>query len=183
MEEIWVDIKDYEGLYQVSNWGRVKSLERYDALGRLVEEKILKEIINSSGHLHVILSKNGVEKHYYIHQLVANAFLPNIENKPIVHHIDHNPQNNNVENLIWLTKKEHSAEHPERNEAIGKAARKACSKHINQFTRDGLFVRAWYSSMDIQRELGYDNSAIIKCCQGKRNTAYGSIWKYADEDN
>lgn len=183
MEEIWVDIKDYEGLYQVSNWGRVKSLERYDALGRLVEEKILKEIINSSGHLYVNLCKNGVEKQYYIHRLVAMHFIPNPYNKPEVHHRDHNPENNNVENLVWLTYEEHRAEHPERYETVRKSARKACSKHINQFALDGLFVRAWYSAMDIKRELGYDNSAIIKCCKGKLTQAYGSIWKYADEDN
>ena len=185
MKEIWVDIIGYEGLYQVSNYGRVKSLERYNALGRLVDEKILKGIINRDGYLFVNLSKNGVEKPYTVHRLVSEAFLPNPYNKPIAHHKDHNKLNNNVDNLVWLTHEEHKAEHPEVFEASrkvgvsGMAARKVCSKHINQFTKDGFFVRAWYSSHDIRRELGYSNSNIIKCCKGKYKTAYGYIWKYA----
>lgn len=177
--EVWKDIEGYEGLYQVSNFGRVKSLERIDSLGRHRREKILKTDINNKGHLSVKLSKNGVRKKYLIHRLVAEEFLPNPEKKPIVHHKDHNKLNNNVDNLVWLTHEEHAAEHPERNEASSKALRKVCSKHINQFTSDGLFLRAWYSSWDIQRELGYGQGHIIQCCQGKRKQAYDFIWGYA----
>ena len=175
--EIWRDIKGYEGLYQVSNYGRVKSLERIDSLGRLVKEKILKAVKHNKGHLYVHLSKNGVKKRYSVHRLVAIHFIPNPECKTDVHHKDHNPANNNVDNLVWLTHEEHKAEHPEQYETV----RKACSKHINQFTKDGLFVRTWFSSMDIERELGYDQGSIIKCCQGKYKSAYGYIWRYADE--
>lgn len=171
MKEIWVDIKDYEG-YQVSNYGRVKSLGN----DKKKKEKILKAGIDDTGHLFVILYKNGVGKKYSVHRLVAIHFIPNPLNKKEVHHKDHNPQNNNVENLVWLTNEEHKAEHPERYEAV----RKARSKRINQFTNDGLFLRTWYSSWDIQRELGYNQGNIIKCCQGKYKTAYGSIWQYAD---
>lgn len=183
--EVWKGIEGYEGLYQVSNFGRVKSLERdvYNPRYEIkhLKEKILKAGINIDGHLYVNLYKNGVKKPYLIHRLVAEAFIPNPHNNPIAHHKDHNPLNNNVDNLVWLTHEEHANEHPERNEAVGKAARKARSKHINQFTLDGLFVRAWYSSMDIQRELGYNQGSIIKCCQGKQhhNSAYGYIWGYA----
>ena len=179
MNEIWKDIKGYEGLYQVSNLGRVKSIERdvYNSRYGIkhLKEKILKAGNNGTEHLFVNLYKNGVKKPYKVNVLIAEAFIPNPDNKPIVHHIDHKPLNNNVENLVWLTYKEHAAEHHERVEA----SRKTCSKHINQFTLDGLFIRVWYSSWDIQRELGYNNSHIIQCCKGKRKSANGYIWKYA----
>lgn len=179
MEEIWRDIVGYEGLYQVSNLGRVKSLER-DVYNlrygtKHLKEKILKAGNNGTEHLFVNLYKNGVKKPSKVHVLVAEAFIPNPYNKPIVHHKDHNPQNNNVSNLVWLTHEEHMAEHPE----IFEASRKACSKHINQFTLDGLFIKEWYSSWDIHRELEYNNSHIIQCCKGKRKSANGYIWKYA----
>ena len=176
--EIWIDIEGYEGLYQVSNFGRVKSLGN----DKSRREKILKTYIDGTRHLRVNLSKNGVEKQYYIHQLVAQHFMPNPDNKPELHHIDHNPENNRVDNLVWLTHEEHKAEHPEVYEACGKAAKKTNSKHINQFTLDGLFLRALYSSHDIQRELGYYQQNIIQCCKGKLKTAYGFKWKYADEE-
>ena len=180
--EIWKDIIGYEGLYQVSNFGRVKSLN-YNKTER---EEIMKA--GNNGHLHVVLHKNGKEKTFLIHQLVANAFLPNPDNKPIVHHIDHNPLNNNVDNLVWLTYEEHAAKHPE----WGKAAAKVLSKPINQYDLDGNFIKTWYSSYDIQRELGYNHSNITRCCKGgffseQRNKwvnvtqAYGYKWEYADE--
>ena len=171
--EIWVDIIGYEGLYMISNYGRVKSLN-YNHTGK---EEILKTSIERGEHLFVVLYKNRIRKKYSVHRLVATHFIPNPENKPEVHHRDHNPQNNNVENLVWLTYEEHKAEHPE----VFDALKKANSKHINQFTRDGLFVRAWYSAMDIERELGYANTHIIDCCKGKLKTSYGFIWKYAED--
>ena len=178
MEEIWKDIIGYEGLYMVSNYGRVKSLN-YHMTGK---EKILKAGKSGDGHLIVYLYKNGTKKPYQVHRLVAEAFLPNPENKPIAHHKDHNPLNNNVNNLVWLTQEEHKAEHPEVYEACGKGARKANSKPINQFTLDGLFLRAWHSAMDIERELWFNHRCIAACCKEKYKQAYGYIWKYADED-
>lgn len=178
LDEIWVDIIGYEKLYMVSNYGRVKSLGN----DKSRKDKILKQNKDSGGYLFVKLSKNGVRKPYLIHILVAIHFIPNPECKSDVHHIDHNKENNNFDNLIWLTRKEHLAEHPDIRKSAGKAARKVKSKHINQFTRDGLFIRAWYSSYDIQRELGFFQSSIIKCCRGKLKQAYGYIWKYADKE-
>lgn len=102
--EIWVDIKGYEGLYQVSNYGRVKSLN-YHMTGK---EKLLKTSDNGRGHLRVSLSKNGKVIDYQVHRLVAEAFISNPDNKPEVHHKDHNPLNNNVDNIVWLTHEEHA---------------------------------------------------------------------------
>lgn len=102
VEEIWVDIKGYEGLYQVSNLGRVKSLERIDSLGHKRKEKIFKPQKNK-GYLRVSLWKDGKGKKYSIHRLVAIAFIPNPDNLPEVNHKDENKFNNNVDNLEWCT--------------------------------------------------------------------------------
>lgn len=98
--EIWKDIADYEGLYQVSNRGRVKSLPRN---GTVKVEKILTLHKDSKGSYNVSLSKNGKRKIAYVHRLVAEAFIPNPNKLPLVWHIDGNTLNNNAENLIWCT--------------------------------------------------------------------------------
>lgn len=98
--EIWKDIADYEGLYQVSNRGRVKSLPRN---GTVKAKKILTLHKDSKGSYNVSLSKNGKRKIAYVHRLVAEAFLPNPDNLPQVFHIDGNPANNDVANLYWCT--------------------------------------------------------------------------------
>lgn len=111
MQEIWKDIKGYEGLYQVSNLGRVKSLPRkiYNngIIGKnkfyISKEKILKERIDHKGYFRVALCKNNIQKDYSIHRLVLENFVENVDNKPCVNHIDGNKQNNNLENLEWCT--------------------------------------------------------------------------------
>lgn len=107
--EIWKDIKGYEGLYQVSNLGRVKSLGRFHKFpnGGIYEIKprILKNATETSGYLFVALY-NGYRKQYKIHRLVAEAFIPNPNNLPQVNHKDLNKQNNRVDNLEWCTASE-----------------------------------------------------------------------------
>ena len=100
--EIWRDVVGYEGLYQVSNIGRVKS---FYSLG----ERLLTPSSNKSGYMYVVLTKDGVRKSCKVHTLVARAFLPNPENKPVVHHKDSNRSNNRVENLQWVTHQENTA--------------------------------------------------------------------------
>lgn len=116
MTEIWKDIKGYEGSYQVSNLGRVKSLQRTIRCGlancnnkRTIPEQILRPRRDlKKGYMQVTLSKSSVLTVYSVHRLVASAFIPNPHNKPEVNHIDGHPSNNNVENLEWVTKSENA---------------------------------------------------------------------------
>ena len=151
--EIWKDIKSYEGIYQISNYGRVKG-----------KNGIRKTPINSSGYKIVKLCKNGKIKFYSVHKLVANAFIPNPLNLPIINHKDENKQNNFVENLEWCTQKYNS--------------RYSNSKSVSCYDFDGNLVSKFDAAIDAENEMKIDSSLILKCCRGKRKTAGGYVWKY-----
>lgn len=103
--EVWKDIPGYEGLYQVSNLGGVKSIKRPDAAGsRLLREKILKPTIGTRGYLNVGLRKDNMQKKIEVHRLVAMAFIPNPQNLPQVNHKDEDKVNNCVDNLEWCSR-------------------------------------------------------------------------------
>lgn len=111
MEEVWRGILGYEGMYQVSNLGNVKSLERYIPCNRgmrLVTERILKQKVNKYGYSQVVMSKGNKMVLKNVHRLVAEAFIPNTENKEQVNHIDGCKHNNVVSNLEWVTRSENS---------------------------------------------------------------------------
>ena len=164
--EIWKDIKDYEGMYQVSSEGRVKSL-------KYGEEKILKNNKNNSGYLSVSLSKDGKRKTYSIHRLVAQAFISNPNNLLEINHIDEDKTNNRVENLEWCTK-QYNNNYGTKNER----AAERNTKRILQFTKEGEFIKKWDSTMQIERELGFNGGNITKCCKGKCKLTYGYKWRY-----
>lgn len=166
MKEIWKDIKDYEGYYQISNLSRVKSI-------KFGKERILKPVTNSSGYLQVTLCKNNIKKQYLVHRLVAEAFLDNPDNLPQVNHKDENPLNNVVSNLEWCDRKYNI------NYGTGIERRsKKKSKTVLQYTLDGVFVREWESAKQAEKEGGFDNGHIISVCGGKRNSHKGYIWRY-----
>lgn len=108
MKEIWKDIPNYEGLYQISNFGRVKSLPRM-MKNRKCEEIIKTPSIYPKGYSKVSLCKNGKIKYCFIHRLVAEAFIPNPSDLPCVNHKDCNPQNNEVSNLEWISHKDNNS--------------------------------------------------------------------------
>lgn len=166
MEE-WKDIEGYEGLYQVSNEGNAKSLN-YNHTGR---EKLLKPSVRGNGYLQVQLCKDGKKENKDIHRLVAEAFIPNPNNYEIVHHIDHNRQNNVVENLMWMNKEEHDKVHSkERGEKK--------EKRVYQYTLDSKLVAIWKSAKEAEKQLGFAQSHISSCCNGKLKQYKGYIWSY-----
>lgn len=159
MKEIWKDIKGYEGLYQVSNFGRVKRNGR-----------ILKVRVKRKGYLGVVLYNNSEPKHYTIHRLVAEAFIPNPENKPQVNHIDEDKTNNTVANLEWVTAKE-NANHGTRNSRM---SHKIVA--INISTGDSYNFN---SIRECARILKLSNGNISRFFSGELNHVGGYVFEYA----
>jgi len=166
--EIWKDIEGYPN-YQVSNMGRVKSLNYL----RTGKEKILKSCNNNKGYIYVNLYKEGKQKHYLIHRLVAQAFIPNPDNLPEVNHKNENPTDNRVENLEWCTS-QYNNNFGTHNERMAKTL----SIPILQFTKEGEFIKKWDGAIQVERELGFNQGSISKCLKGKYKSAYGFKWHY-----
>ena len=177
MSEEWRDVVGYEGLYQVSDQGRVKSLERKDRLGRTVKERILKPCIDRYGYLQVVLYAGGKTKRLRVHRLVCEAFHENPDNKPQVNHLNEDKTDNRACNLEWSTRRE-NINHGTRNIRAGKAIAKANSKSLGQYTRDGELIKIWPSTIEVQRQDGFSQGNISKVANGKHKQAYGFIWKY-----
>lgn len=177
MVEIWRDIKDYEGLYQVSNLGRVRSVDRYvNNNGGVVflKGKIIQPSFNENGYLIVCLHKNNEGKMCRVHRLVAMAFpdlvdwTEDAKGKPFdeleVNHKDQNKTNNNINNLEWCTS-QYNCEYSK-------------SKPILQYTKDMVFVAEYKSLHEASRETSINVGNIGAVLKGKRRYAGGYIWKY-----
>ena len=198
-KRIWRDIPGYEGKYQVSNTGQVRSLN-YNHTGKT---KILKQGTTIHGYKQVILYKDGKHKRYSVHRLVAQAFIPNPNNLPQVNHKDENKTNNVAWNLEWMSHKDncnYGTRNKRRSEAMKgqkrtKAAKRKMStarkgkykgknspnaKPILMFTKDWEFIQRFDSIVDAYEYLGKKrtSSNITECLKGNHKTAYGYIWKY-----
>lgn len=187
MSEEWKDIPDYEG-YQVSNMGNVRSLN-YGQTGKV---RVLKPVKFKCGYLYVNLCKDGDRKHYRVHRLVAQAFLPNPDNLPQVNHRDENPSNNRVENLEWCDCK-YNNNYGTRNQRVSEVRRgmhfseetkrkisKAQSIPVVQYTREGKLIAIFYGATEAERQTGVAHQNIAKCCKGKLKSAGGYKWEWAD---
>lgn len=190
--EQWQPIPGYEGLYEISNLGRVKSLSRrcknrysyFDSKERIV--KPYKTGDKSKQYLTVKLCKDSTEKNYKLHRLIAEVFVtPDIKYKDIpleelqVHHINENKLDNRPKNLKWVTSLDHTKEECSHNKRVSETLINGkLSRKINQYTMDGELVKTWPSIAEIRRQLGYKN--ISYCCSGKRNTSHNFIWRYSD---
>lgn len=177
MFEIWKDIKDYEGKYQVSNLGRVKSLDRIinfsDGRVRKFSGKLLKPALAGNGYFFVTLASNQNNKRCYVHRLVAEAFIPNSKNLPQVNHLDENKTNNTASNLEWCTAKE-NINYGSHNERVAKTN----SKPVWQLSMSGERIKLWKSTWE-PMSCGYEQAAVQRCCAGKYKQAYGFLWRYA----
>lgn len=165
MTEVYKKIEGYSN-YEVSNLGNVRSLN-YNKI------KILKPIIKPNGYLHVALSKNGKVKYFLVHRLVAEAFIPNLNNLPQVNHKDENPLNNCVTNLEYCTQK-YNCNYGNRNKKIGEKHKRIITQH----NTDGEIVQVWDFITDASKTLKISASSICACCRGKLNTAGGYKWAY-----
>lgn len=171
MVEIWKDIKGYEGLYQVSNLGNIKSLN-YNRKGI---SKILKQGLEKGGYLRISLSKNKKSKTKAVHRLVAEAFIPNPDNLPQVNHKNEDKTDNNVNNLEWCNVS-YNINYGTRTERCGKSSNKV----VLQFDSENNLIKKWKSTMEASRN-GFSSGHISDCCNGKSKTHKGFIWRYEDE--
>lgn len=186
MKEVWKDIKGYDGQYIVSNLGNVRSLDRYVNTyhgPRIVLGQILKQYQGRDGYIRVAFSKNQKHKLYMVHRLVAQAFIPNQENKPQVNHIDGNKRNNRVDNLEWATASENQL-HSVRvlgnmpynlPPMFGKDNHK--TKIVIQMYGNNV-IAEYYGTLEAKRKTGINDRSISACCRGEIRHAGGYEWKY-----
>lgn len=177
-KQCWKDIPGFEGKYQVSNTGRIRSLN-YRRTGKT---RVLKQATNKDGYKVIGLIKNGKYKTYFIHRLVALAFIPNPNNYPMINHKDENKTNNTVENLEWMSHKD-NCNYGTRNKRVSEGMKGKNGKPILMFTLDGEYIRRFDCAADANEYLEKDRDKKLICmsARGECKTGYGYIWKYEED--
>lgn len=175
MNEVWKDIPGYEGKYQVSNAGNVRSLN-WRNKGE-IRNLFLKS--HNQGYLQVELAKDGKRRTYMVHRLVALCFVDGYADGYVVNHINENKTDNRAENLEWCTQSYNTAYTV--CHVVRENKRKAikCKTHILQIALNGNVIKEWESPIAIKHALGYNDWSIKQCCLGKRKQAYGYLWQFA----
>lgn len=177
IEEKWTPVRNYEDLYEVSNTGKVRSIDReiIDKRGstRCFKGRELKKIILPNGYFVVGLSKNGFNKLHYVHRLVAEMFIPNPNNYPCINHKDEVKINNNVDNLEFCTYK-YNNDYSNNVERMNRSTR----KRVIQLTKDYKVVFIYESEMEASRKTGIQQSSISRCCFGHAKTAGKYLWRH-----
>lgn len=187
MEEVWKDIKGYEGLYQVSNLGRIKSLSRYvdvrEGVKIHINERVKPHYINKKGYCQIGLCKDGIRKGFLVHRLVADAFIQNPQNKRTVNHINCDKSDNRIENLEWATYSE-NIRHAFSNNLIDNShSYDERKKPIVQLDKEsGELLNTYDSIGSAMRSIGKNTkNVIINCCKGRGHSAYGYRWLYKND--
>lgn len=178
-QEEWRDIEGFEGLYQVSNYGRVKSLQREvraNTCGvRMLAEKVLRASKNNAGYMLVVLCKNGKHFNKMVHRLVAEAFIANPNGFKEVNHKDENKLNNNIENLEWCNRVY--------NATYGTGVERCAKqkwKSIDMIDLNGCVLQTFDSALQAEKETGINRKNISSVCLGKRNIAGGYNWRFSN---
>lgn len=175
MCEEWKDIDGFDGYYQISSFGNVRSVARVVKRGtnyKPIADRILKCHINR-GYAYVVLSKSGLTKTLWIHRAVATAFISNPNNYPCVNHKDENKLNNRVDNLEWCT-----WSHNNSYQDLRKRAAVSKRKPIIQYTKNNVFIREWSYAQEAADALGINKRAIYECCYGRSKSSGGYVWKW-----
>ncbi|MCI1958982.1 MAG: NUMOD4 motif-containing HNH endonuclease [Clostridia bacterium] len=189
-QKIWKDVKNYEGLYQISNLGEVKSLSKKVGKGKgyIKPEKILKQTISKDGYFKVTLCKDGKTKYFRVHRLVAQAFIPNLEDKPVVNHIDENKLNNYVDNLEWVTEEENKLySYNIHKEEFDDISRKNVKKAINKVTqnilayKNGEFIGEYKGKESCAKEIGISPKTIYNRLNGRYTSRSGYTFELKKE--
>jgi hypothetical protein len=173
MQEIWKDIKALDNKYLISNMGKIRSY--------LHKNHNLSTHYNNSGYEVIVIKK----KHFSIHRLVAEAFVPNPNNYVFVNHIDGNKHNNKFNNLEWCTKSYNEKEAYRLGlktptlPNLGKTGiLSARSKKVYQFNKEHILINCYNGVREASRKTNILSSCISDCCRGVQKTAGGYIWKY-----
>ena len=182
INEIWKPVVGYEGLYECSNMGRVKSVDRYvphiyEGEYQFIKGRIRKTKLNNGGYEMLSLFRDGKEKTCLVHRIIAEAFLPNPYNLPEVDHKDECKTNNFVENLEWCDR--------EYNLYYGTRRQRQAEKEmvpVIQYTKDGMLIKKWDSMQSVMDYLGINRGNISNCCSGRCKSVGGYKWKYYDKE-
>ncbi|MBN2661602.1 MAG: HNH endonuclease [Tannerellaceae bacterium] len=193
-KEIWKDVAGYEGLYQVSNLGRVKSIPRKVTNGTggefFTKPKIMNRHKDTSGYHAIALCKNSKMKKTKLHRIIAKAFIPNPDNKPQVDHINGIRTDNRLSNLRWVTPSENNKNgyrngnkkvFKPRVNVSGKSIREATP--VSQYSQDGIKIMSFDSIHKASKHTGIPISSISNACKKQRKTSHGYVWKYSTPDN
>jgi len=175
--EEWKPIEGYEGLYEVSNLGRVRSRDRIvvrrtDGRSTLVPGRIMK--VNHAGYYPTVgLNKGYRQKTHLVHRLVATAFLERRENETYINHLDNNPGNNRADNLEWCTQSHNIQYAYDNGRKEGPHMR-----DVDQLSMDGTYIKTWHGVHAAGRDLGIHGENISKVCKGERSHTGGFKWRY-----
>ena len=175
MNEIWKDINNYEGIYQISNLGNVRSLDReqidINGVKRVFKGQMLTKSLGNWGYYTVSLKKNSQSKKFFVHRLVAQEFIPNPNNLEVVNHKDGNKLNNISDNLEWISLRDNTLYSQHSNK-----------KKILQYSKSGEFIKIWDSITEAAKYFQVNVSLISQCLSNKISSAANYVWRYYYEN-